>query len=622
MTEPIADLVTADALGAWRVPPLAVGEVWAPTPDRVELVIGDGEGDGDRSVMPMDRDGDIWRPTGPLRPGATYGFVLDGSDPLPDPRSRWQPEGVASLSRVDDPAEFAWTDGDWNPVPWSSAVIYELHVGTFSVVGTFAGVEEHLDHLVELGITHVELMPVNGFSGRYGWGYDGVCLWSPHRPYGAPDDLRHLVDRCHAVGLGVLIDVVYNHLGPVGNHLSHFGPYFTDRYRTPWGDAINLDGPGSHQVRAFMCGSSEMWLRDYHVDGLRIDAAHAFFDTSALNFDEQLARTVREVSHDTGRERVIVIEWDRNDPRIVTAVDHGGWGATAQWCDDLHHALHVALTGERHGYYEDYRGVDDVADTLAHAYRYRGQMSVHRDRPHGKDPAAVPSERFVVSLQTHDQVGNRARGERIGQLVALDRARAAAALVLLSPYVPMLFQGEEFAASTPFPYFADHGGELADQIREGRRAEFASFDWDPTQVIDPLDASTFALAALRWDEPGEAEGDHAETLAWYRRLLELRRTVPALAGGGARPVVRAIGGVIEMIRDDVTVFAHLGATDDADLGPEVSDPSGAPLEVPAPLGAPVGVPLAAGEVLASSGPVVLDGDRATLSPGATLILRG
>lgn len=593
------------------MPPLAVGEVWAPLPDRVELTVNGGP------PAEMERDDEIWRPIRPLSPGDTYAYVLDGADPLPDPRSRWVPDGVDGPSRVDDPAAFGWTDDEWRPPAWSSAVIYELHVGTFSVAGTFDGVVEHLGHLVDLGVTHVELMPVNAFSGRYGWGYDGVGLWAPHRYYGSPHDLRHLVDRCHAAGLGVLVDVVYNHLGPVGNHLSRFGPYFTDRYRTPWGDAVNLDGDGSHHVRAFMCGSSEMWLRDYHIDGLRLDAAHAVVDTSAMNFDEQLARTVREVSSETGRDRVIVVEWDRNDPRIVTSVDRGGWGATAQWSDDLHHALHVTLTGERFGYYEDYVGIDDVTDTLAHAYRYRGQMSVHRNRPHGQDPAAVPSERFVVSLQNHDQVGNRACGERITDLVTLDRARAAAALVLLGPYVPMLFQGEEFAASTPFPYFADHGGELADAIREGRRSEFAEFDWDPRRVLDPIDPRTFAAAALHWNEP--LEGDHAATLAWYRHLLDLRRTVPSLAGGGGRPTTRAIGDIVEMVRGDVTVLAHIGRS------AEPAGPAGA-ADGTGPAGAAGGIPattidLDAREILASSGPITFAGTAAGLSPGACLVLR-
>ena len=432
-------------------------------------------------------------------------------------------------------------------------------MGTFSPEGTFDGVTARLDHLVDLGITHLELMPVNGFSGTRGWGYDGVNLFAPHEAYGGPDGLKRLVDACHARGLAVLLDVVYNHLGPEGNYLGRFGPYFTDRYRTPWGDAVNLDGSDSDEVRRFFCDNALMWLRDYHLDGLRIDAVHAIVDTSAVHILEQLAAEVDALERETGRSRVLIAESNLNDPRIVRPREHGGYGIDAQWSDDLHHALHVALTGERSGYYEDFEGLGDVAKALTDAYVYDGRYSAFRRRRHGRPATGLSGNRFLGYLQTHDQVGNRARGERIGHLVSPGRVRAAAAVVLCAPFVPMLFQGEEWGATAPFQYFTDHRDPaLAEAVRDGRRREFAAFGWAPEEVPDPQDPATFERSRLDWAEPDREP--HRSTLAWYRDLLRIRRAHPALTDGD-RGAVRvefdAGAGWIRMERGPVTICANL-----------------------------------------------------------------
>lgn len=498
--------------------------VWAPAAAKVEVELG-----GSRRV-PMKRAGGGWwaaaiRDAGP---GTDYGFVLDGEGrALPDPRSPWQPDGVHGLSRLVDHEAFPWTDLGWQPPPLSSAVIYELHVGTFTPEGTFESAVERLDHLRDLGVTHVELMPVATFPGARGWGYDGVDLYAPHPAYGGPDGLEALVDACHARGLAVLLDVVYNHLGPDGNYLARFGPYFTDRYHTPWGDAINLDGPGSHEVRRFFIDNAISWLRDYHVDGLRIDAVHAFHDRSAIHFLQELAEEIDALQAHLGRHLTLVAESDLNDPRLVRPREAGGFGLDAQWSDDFHHALHALLTGEREGYYADFGTLSDLARAIERAYVYDGRYSRFRDRRHGAPTANLPGDRFVVFAQNHDQVGNRARGDRLSHLVDPRRLKIAAALVLTAPFVPLLFQGEEWAASTPFPYFTDHQDpDLADAVRQGRRAEFAAFGWDPEAIPDPQSPETFRSARLDWSEPTRAP--HRDLLDWHRHLIRLRRRHPSL----------------------------------------------------------------------------------------------
>jgi maltooligosyltrehalose trehalohydrolase len=491
--------------------------VWAPFAERVEVELRRGR-------LPMAAGSDGWFTAEEEQPpGTDYRFLPDGRGPaLPDPRSPWQPEGPHGWSRTLDHAEFRWTDGGWRGFAMAEAVFYELHVGSFSPEGTFAGVAERLDHLVELGVNVIELMPVVEFAGERGWGYDGVDLYAPHHAYGGPAGLKRLVDACHGRGLAIVLDVVYNHLGPEGNYLARFGPYFTDRYNTPWGAAVNFDGAGSDEVRDFCIESALTWLRDYHFDGLRLDAVHAIVDTSAMHILEELELRVEQLAAELGRPLHLIAESDLNDPRLLRARDQGGYGLAATWDDDFHHAVHAALTGERAGYYADFGSLGDIATALRQAYVYAGRRSGFRQRRHGRLPTGLGGERFVVCDQNHDQVGNRARGERLGHLAGTRRAKVAAAIVLAAPFVPLLFMGEEWGASTPFPFFASYTDPaVAEGASRGRREEFAAFGWPPAEVPDPMDPATFEGARLRWQEVGAAP--HAEVLDWYRALLRLRR---------------------------------------------------------------------------------------------------
>jgi maltooligosyltrehalose trehalohydrolase len=498
--------------------------VWAPDATEVSVLV-----DGGRRRLTGPAGG-WWEDAEALAAGTRYLLCLDGGDGLPDPRSPWQPDGVDGPSATVDHSAFGWTDAMWNgPVPLAAAVFYELHVGTFSAEGTFDGVIEHLGHLRTLGVTHVELMPVAEFDGDRGWGYDGVLLYAPHHRYGGPAGLARLVDACHREGLAVVLDVVYNHLGPSGNHLARFGPYFTDRYVTPWGDAVNLDGRGSDEVRRFFVDNALMWLRDYHIDTLRIDAVHALLDTSATHLLEQLAVEVGALSAHLGRHLQLVAESDLNDPRVVARREVGGYGMDAQWSDDFHHALHAVLTGERDGYYADFGELAQLATALRRAWVYAGTYSPHRGRVHGREPTGIPGWRFLGYLQDHDQVGNRARGDRITAGLSPGRVRAGATLVALAPFVPMLFMGEEWGTTTPFPYFVDHADPaLAQAVREGRRREFA-VSGPSTAVPDPQDPETAASAVLDWSEP--ARPVHAEMLRWWTELLAIRRRRPELTDG-------------------------------------------------------------------------------------------
>ena len=498
--------------------------VWAPAAAHVALHV-----DGVESLMTREHDG-WWSLRARLQHGSRYGFIVDGEGPLPDPRSPSQPDGVHGLSAYVDHARFRWTDDAWQAPPLAAAVVYEMHVGTFTDDGTFTAAIERLPHLVDLGITHLEIMPVAEFSGTRGWGYDGVDLFAPHHAYGNPEDLKAFVDACHRHRLAVILDVVYNHLGPAGNYLGKFGPYFTDRYHTPWGDAVNLDGPYSDEVRRFLCDNALMWLCDYHVDGLRIDAVHALIDTSAHHFLEQLTTEVDALEAMLGRHLVLIAESDLNDPRIIRSREAGGYGVDAQWSDDFHHAVHALITGERSGYYQDFGTIATLRTALQQAFVYAGAHSKHRQRVHGRDPHAIPGWRFVVAAQNHDQVGNRAQGERLIHLTSKGRAKVAAAIVLCSPFVPMLFQGEEWGASTPFQYFTAHeDAELARQVSEGRRKEFAAFGWAPYPVPDPQSPDTYERSRLRWHETRDAA--HADLLAWHRALIALRRAHASLRDG-------------------------------------------------------------------------------------------
>ena len=499
--------------------------LWAPDAESVEMKLATGS-----VAMTHGSDG-WWAAAAEAGPGTTYSYILDGGGPaLPDPRSAWQPQGINGPSALVDHSSFPWTDRHWQARPLPSAVIYEMHIGTFTAEGTFDAAIGKLDHLVDIGITHLEIMPVNEFSGKWGWGYDGVDLFAPHHAYGGPDGLKRLVNAAHGKGLAVLLDVVYNHLGPAGNYLSRFGPYFTERHRTPWGEAVNLDGPYSHEVRRFFCDNALMWLRDYHFDGLRVDAVHALVDSGAIHFLEQLATEVEELSFQLGRHLALIAESDLNDPRVVRPREMGGHGFNAQWSDDFHHALHALMTGERCGYYCDFGALEQLARTLKRVFVFDGTFSSHRKRPHGRPIELLPSYKFLGYIQNHDQIGNRANGERISHLVSHRKAKIAAGVVLTAPFVPMLFQGEEWAASTPFQYFTQHEDpDLGRAVSNGRRSEFVDFGWNPEQVPDPQDPATFQRSKLKWDELGS--GNHADMLDWNRRLIQLRRNSRDLTDG-------------------------------------------------------------------------------------------
>jgi maltooligosyltrehalose trehalohydrolase len=498
---------------------------WAPKAAKVELVLKEAR----RAMSPG--EGGWWSLNAPdVGHRADYGYALDGGEPLPDPRSPWQPKGVHGLSRVVDYGAFRWTDAGWQAPPLSSALVYELHTGTFTPEGTFNGVIDRLDHLVELGVTHVELMPVNEFSGERGWGYDGVDLFAPHHAYGGPEGLKRLVDACHKRGLAVILDVVYNHLGPSGNYLEQFGPYFTNRYSTPWGPAVNYDDKDAEEVRRFVCDNALMWLRDYHMDGLRIDAVHALLDRSAIHILEQMAEEMAALSAQVGRRLVLIAESDLNNPRVVQPRQAGGYGIDAQWSDDFHHALYTVLTGERSGYYMDYGRLADLVKALSKVFVYDGCYSQYRGRRHGRPVLGLTGHKFLGYIQNHDQIGNRARGDRSSHLMSVGRLKIAAALVLTAPFVPMLFQGEEWGASSPFLYFTAHEDEgLGRAVSEGRRREFASFGWKAEQVPDPQALETFQRSKLDWSEMNKAH--HKELLEWHRRLVSLRRASPSLTDG-------------------------------------------------------------------------------------------
>jgi isoamylase len=529
---------------------------WAPSASSLAVQVGG-------AFRPMAQETDGWWSieTREVAPDAEYAFSIDGGDPLPDPRSSWQPRGVHGPSRLVNHSRFAWKDAEFQPAPLANGIVYELHVGTFTPEGTFTAATARLDHLVALGVTHVELMPVAAFDGAHGWGYDGVALFAPHPAYGTPDDLKTLVDECHARGLAVVFDVVYNHLGPSGNYLPRFGSYFTERYQTPWGPAVNLDGADSDEVRRFFLDAAGQWVLDYHADGLRLDAVHALHDRSAVHFVEELTAEVRELSRRTGRRLVVIGESDLNDPRVVRPASEGGWGCDAQWSDDFHHALHTLLTGERVGYYSDFGGMAPLAKALQQAFVYDGAYSPFRRRRHGRVPTGLSGDRFLAYAQTHDQIGNRAKGERLVHLVSPGRARIAAALVLASPFVPLLFQGEEWGASTPFQYFTDHQDPaLSAGITEGRRREFAAFGWDTNEVPDPQSKETFERSRLRWEEL-ERE-PHRSLLDWHRSLIRLRREHPDLANGDLSLVKITFDedqGWFRMDRGTVSLVFNVGA---------------------------------------------------------------
>jgi maltooligosyltrehalose trehalohydrolase len=496
--------------------------VWAPFAKTVDLRVGEKN-------HPMHRiPHGTWEIEMPLPPGEIrYRYSIDGGPPLPDPRSPWQPEGVHGDSHWMDPSFFDNAKArKFRPKPLRDAVIYELHVGTFTPAGTYRAAQAKLPHLAELGVTHIEIMPLATFPGGRGWGYDGVYLYAPFPSYGTPQELAQFVGACHDHGLAVLLDVVYNHFGPDGSHAGKFGPYFTDRWKTVWGEAMNFDGPQSDEVRRFVIDNAVMWLRDYGFDGLRLDAVHAIFCSGAVHILEELAQRVESLGRELQRDFVVIAENDTNDPRLVRARERGGYGLSAHWCDDFHHAIHAFCTGEKDGYYADFQGgLADVATVLRQGYLYQGQFSQFRQRRHGRPSAGVAPQQLIVCSQNHDQIGNRALGERLSMLRPLPQLKAVAALTLLSPFVPLLFQGEEWGAQTPFLYFTDHQDPaLASAVVAGRRREFAEFGWKQ-EIPNPQDVSTFRRSQLEWRELQQPA--QADLLGWYKRLISLRQKVQA-----------------------------------------------------------------------------------------------
>jgi maltooligosyltrehalose trehalohydrolase len=499
--------------------------VWAPFRKSVTVRILSA---GDR-LVPMERDarGNWQAHVEDAGPGTRYLFRLDGETERPDPASHFQPENVHGPSAVIDHAAFHWGDDSWKGIPLPSMVMYELHIGTFTSEGTFDAAIPRLDNLRDLGVTAVELMPVAQFPGERNWGYDGVYPFAVQNSYGGPEGLKRFVNACHDRGLAAILDVVYNHLGPEGNYLRDFGPYFTDRYRTPWGQAINFDGPYSDDVRSYFIANALHWITQYHIDALRIDAIHGIFDCSARHFLQELGEIVHLHAQSVRREVYVIPESDLNDVRVIRPVEVGGYGLDAQWNDDFHHAIHTLLTGERTGYYEDFGKIDHLAKALREGFVYSGEYSSFRKRRHGSSSKDRPGHQFVVFSQNHDQVGNRMRGERLSMLAPFEALKLAAGAVLLAPNIPLLFMGEEYGEDTPFLYFVDHSDlGLIEAVRMGRKDEFKHFRWEG-EPPDPQDERTFLASKINWVERGQ--GKHAVLLEFYRTLIKLRREVPALS---------------------------------------------------------------------------------------------
>ena len=520
--------------------------IWAPKQQRMRIVVDDGE------PLAMDADKNGWHvlEVAGAGPGSRYRFMLEDGLLIPDPASRFQPDDVHGPSEVVDLRSFSWQAAVWRGRPWEESVIYEAHVGTFTEAGTFRAAIERLDHLTALGVTVLQLMPVADFPGGRGWGYDGVLPYAPDASYGRPDDLRALVDAAHLRGISVMLDVVYNHLGPDGNYLPHYAPFFTDRHMTPWGNGPNFDGAASAAVRAFMVENARYWIEEFRMDGLRLDAVHAILDDSERHILHEIAQAIRARVGD--RHVHLVVENEDNDADLIERLDDGRPRYyAAQWCDDIHHVLHAAATGESQGYYADYS--DDlgmVAKALAEGFVFQGEIMPHKGKPRGKPSAHLPPTAFISFIQNHDQVGNRLFGDRLSETLPIARLKALASIYLLAPQIPMLFMGEEWAASTRFPYFCDFHQELNAAVREGRKQEFGH---DPDQAgraegaPDPTREEAFLAAKLRWDERGT--GAHAKMLEHYRQLIALRRmhVLPLLGRMGKRPAEHRVrGGVIDV----------------------------------------------------------------------------
>jgi maltooligosyltrehalose trehalohydrolase len=501
--------------------------VWAPAAKELSVHI---VGDGDRVVPMQKSDSGYFETTiTKVEPGARYFYRFEDGRELPDPASRFQPEGVHGPSQVIDLKDFEWTDSHWRGLELDRSVIYELHVGTYTPEGTFEAPIPHLAPLRDLRITTIELMPVAQFPGNRNWGYDGVQPFAAQNSYGGPRGLQKLVDAAHAHGLAVALDVVYNHLGPEGNYFNAYGPYFTDKYQTPWGKAINYDGPDSDPVRHFFIANALQWLEEYHIDALRLDAVHGIFDFGAWHFLAELQQAVKALGERLGRKLQLIAESDLNDSRLLKPPSQGGYDLVSQWSDDFHHSLHSLLTGERAGYYSDFGDVHHLAVTMRNGWFYAGQHSNFRRRRHGNSPAGLARSNFVVCIQNHDQIGNRARGERLSELVNFEMLKLAASVTVLAPFIPLLFMGEEYGEIAPFQYFTSHGDQaLIEAVRKGRQEEFAAFAWEG-KVPDPQDETTFRNSKL--DHGLKSKEPHKTLLALYRELLAIRREY-SLAGSG------------------------------------------------------------------------------------------
>ena len=544
-------------------------DLWAPRSASVQLLL---RRDGGEERIQMEESRGMHRAS--VREGGTllFKYVLDGGKTRPDPASLHQPQGVHGQSRVVDVTKFRWSDGGWSGVPLEDLVIYELHVGTCTPEGTFDSLAPLLPELVELGVTAIEVMPVAQFSGRRNWGYDGVYPYAAQDSYGGPEGFARLVDASHGAGLAVLLDVVYNHFGPEGNYFDDFGPYFSATYSTPWGHALNYDGPGSDQVRRFVVDNALHWTRDFHVDGLRLDAIHGIFDSSPKHILRQLTEEAKGAEAEAGRAIHIIAESDLNDPRVVRRAEECGYGLDAQWADDFHHSLHAYLTGEKFGYYQDFGTLADVAKALVNPFVYDGRHSAYRGRTHGLPPTGIPGKRFVVFSQNHDQVGNRADGARLNALAGNAAGLAAATLVMLSPYLPLLFMGEEYGERAPFYFFTDHqDSRIAEATREGRRRELASQGAD---FVDPQDEATFRSSKL--DRRLLASGDGRKTFDYYSEVLSFRRKHPAIRSDRSNSEIREFpdAGVLTIRRrspeEELLIVAVLkdASTNFGDIAPE------------------------------------------------------
>lgn len=565
--------------------------VWAPKVTRLR-VRAEGM---DASLDPA---GDGWWSGPDLPPGTDYSFWLDDSDEgVPDPASRWQPDGVHGPSRVYDQDAFDWHDAYWAGRDLTAAVLYELHIGTFTPGGTFDSAIERLDHLVELGITHIEVLPVNAVNGVWNWGYDGVGWYAVHEPIGGPDGFKRFVDAAHGRGLAVVLDVVYNHLGPSGNYLPRFGPYLKSG-RNTWGDLVNVEEPA---VRRFIIDNALMWLRDFHVDALRLDAVHALQDDSPTHILAELAAATDQLAAMLGRPLTLIAESDLNDPTMITPRELGGYGLAAQWGDDVHHALHALLTGERQGYYCDFGSLSVLAKTLTRAFLHDGTFSTFRRREHGApiDTRQVRGWQFVVCLQNHDQVGNRAVGDRLPEITSQGRLRIGAVLLLTSPFTPMLWMGEEWVACTRWPFFTSHPEpELAKATGEGRVAEFGDHGWDVSQMIDPQDRAAYRTAILDWSEPDD--GEHAAMLALYRTLITLRAAEPDLRSGDLTAVAVDYDERAQWLVVDRGAFRIVVSLADKEQR----------------------IPVAVTEVVLATGPAVPDAGHLVLGPESAAVVRG